>query len=576
MAQPEPDTTIDVAQNAENLDTPTLSQIPLQLCLTKQCENLLNSARWTVMLLSGSPFARGITFIGGLVCYWLAFPPFEFAPAGWFAPLLWLIALQNMKPLQRYRAMFCVGYALTVAMVFWLWALFGVMAIALWGILALMFSLWGFLISFPRFRSPVLEVLWPAVSWCAVEYFRSEVWGLRFSWFALGYSQQNLLGSILAPWFGVYGISFLMVLWGSLFTALCTMRLHVGHRCLAAVLLCLVPLLALSPLPKWSGEVLGQAMLQQMKSGGHFPAVAEELAPTVPMDLVIWPESVLFGNPLQSRHGAFLRLMNRQAASTKWGVIFGAQDNLTSRSDDFYNTAFLMAPSGDILGKAVKNQPVQFTVDGSPALDVEVCEIPVPDRDEPIHVGIGICYDGSYQQFARKMTLRGADFLAFPTFNVSGWGAIQHLQHQRMFQMRAMENRRSVLVAAFSGPTFGTFPNGLISNALPFGKTSSLVVPICKPAPVPVFVEVGWLLSPLCLFAALGILVWNIWLRFSPRGSEPTGSVFEMKEFPFTVEDVSTEAQQEEDGTGSAENSTQESIGVGGTPLVDDSDPSTG
>lgn len=451
--------------------------------------------------------------------------------AGWFH-CSWVSAVRGLPARRRFWIGFSGGFAAAAAIVFWLWPIFSFASLFLWGILAFYFGLWALLsqgITLPRYLFPI----WTGVAWCGVEYLRGELAPLCFSWLALGYSQQNLIGSRLASVAGIYGVSMVMVIWGAAVAELgrhvwkmrgegpsaASARLRAGLLLLASL-----PLLTLIGVPQWQGESRATAELQQLAEHDEIADLPEtQPAASAPPDLIIWPEYCLFDDPYANHASWFLSRMKGEAGRSRQGVIFGAIDFPDGRSSDpsYWNTAFCLSAGGELLGKAVKNQPIQLLSDGEPASDISVLEIPPPPADaddrSPLRAGVGICYDGSFQRFSTRMARRGAEVLIFPTFNAASWGATQHRQHQRMFQTRAAETGLPVLVAAVSGPTFAAFPGGSASEALPFGRTGRVRVKVSPPAPPTHYVRWGWVTSPAACLLTLGGAILGAWRHAGTR-----------------------------------------------------------
>lgn len=447
----------------------------------------------------------------GALCYAAAFPPIECAPAAWFVPLFWIAALHGLKARRRFELIGAGMFCVSAFLLSWMWTIFHALSLSLWMLMAAYYGLWGFLAgAFPAPRR-LAGYIWIAAAWTGLEYFRGELAPLCFSWLALGYSQRNRLGTVFASSIGVYGVSFIMVLWaGIMFGALRAWRSNGWTRSPAAVLsitLLIIPAASLVPPRPWHGPSLGTAQLRQMREQEMIEDSPSAPAPNSDCSLVVWPEGSYFDDPFRANAKGFLDRARDDAAHSQWGIVFGALDVPVGkpREQGFWNTAFYLDTSGTLVGKAVKNRPVQLMNDGWPANDVVV--IPVADASSqsspttPLRMGFGICYDGSFQRFSQRMRSRGADFLVFPTCNMQAWGAKQYRQHQRMFQMRAAENGCAVLVAAVSGPTFAAFPGGTSTNPLPFQQTARTAVPIGKSMAHTIFTRFGWWFGPL-MFAA--------------------------------------------------------------------------
>jgi apolipoprotein N-acyltransferase len=100
---------------------------------------------------------------------------------------------------------------------------------------------------------------------------------------------------------------------------------------------------------------------------------------------------------------------------------------------NFYNTAFVVGPDGDIIHRQVKSVPIQFFKDGLPAPKREVWQSPWGP------LGILICYDLSYTRVVDDFVRQGARALLAPTMDVADWGRHQHELHARVAPLRAAE-----------------------------------------------------------------------------------------------------------------------------------------
>ena len=88
---------------------------------------------------------------------------------------------------------------------------FGAAALALWLVLAFWVGLFGVLARFSSFGTRWAVVVIP-VLWTGLEYFRSEVYYLRFSWLNAGYAFSNHVQTVPFKLLGVYGLGFLLML----------------------------------------------------------------------------------------------------------------------------------------------------------------------------------------------------------------------------------------------------------------------------------------------------------------------------------------------------------------------------
>ena len=471
----------------------------------------MKTSRWGRLLLA----------VAGSLAYAAAFPPVELTALAWLAPALWLTALRGLPGGQRFRVMFLPAYIGTALVVHWLWALFSGFSMLLWIIPALYLSLWAGISGITNAAPRWLRIVWPAIAWTGLEYFRAEMAPLSFAFGGLGASQANGVGFGLASAVGVYGVSGIMVLAGALAVELVFSRGRAPWLWVTtAILAGLTAYLWMDNQPTRRNNI-GRVWLQQLAqtddiaSWTQIPDRPEDVqAP----DLIVWPELTYANDPSLPECRWFVNLMKHDAANARWGSIFGAvrlAEGSRSVMDPFYNTAYYMQHDGEIIASAGKNQPVQFIADGLPAEDVAVIDLVEVDSNRRegmpaksgLRIGLGICYDGSFQKYARRMVSRGARALIFPTMNIETWGPIQHTQHQRLFQMRAAETGRSVATSAVSGPTFMAQPGGWANERAPYHQTVTLREEFLEPNET-LFNRGGWLTGPVCLgLLAVGVLL---------------------------------------------------------------------
>ena len=141
--------------------------------------------------------------------------PLCFPPLGWW-PLVLLVfpclflASTNTSPGRAYHLGLLhgiIGYGITLH---WFFHIFSVAAIALFVIMGFFTAVFCLLFNFfeKRVKSPLLNMLLAATLWTGIEFFRSELFFLRFPWITPG---SSLGPTVLSPVLGVYGMSFLVV-----------------------------------------------------------------------------------------------------------------------------------------------------------------------------------------------------------------------------------------------------------------------------------------------------------------------------------------------------------------------------
>ena len=99
----------------------------------------------------------------------------------------------------------------------------------------------------------------------------------------------------------------------------------------------------------------------------------------------------------------------------------------------FYNTAFVVGPTGEIVFEQVKNVPIQFFADGLPAPERKLWHSPWG------RLGLAVCYDLNYRRVIDDFIRLGAQALIIPTMDVTDWGENQHRLHARTAPVRSAE-----------------------------------------------------------------------------------------------------------------------------------------
>jgi len=124
-------------------------------------------------------------------------------------------------------------------------------------------------------------------------------------------------------------------------------------------------------------------------------------------------------------------------------LLAGGKAQTTSGA--YYNTAFVIGPSGKTVFQQAKKVPIQFFDDGLPAEQQTLWESPWG------RLGICICYDLSFSRVVDELVRQGAQGILVPTMDVMSWGEYQHQLHARVAPVRAMEYGVPILRVASSG-----------------------------------------------------------------------------------------------------------------------------
>jgi apolipoprotein N-acyltransferase len=365
-------------------------------------------------------------------------------PLSGFFVVVYLFALAQLARLDTWRKAFysglAVGLLIAVGRLDFFWTIFSAGALALWLVYAFWLGLFVALarLGLRRFGQPLGWVLIPFF-WCGLEYFRSELYYLRFGWLTPGFAFGEM--PIVMPFktIGTYGISFLLMGLGcsaaSLWTA--SKLKAISVLALGLVLFCLW-----GALEKPDQHAPRAASVRVTGVQMEFPTEKEVL---IRLDETIrrHPETELivlseytFTGPVPEKVKDWCRAQQRY-------VIIGAEKPVTG--GNFYDTAFVLSPQGEVIFQQAKSVPIQFFKDGLPALSQTLWDSPWG------RIGICICYDLSYRRVTDRLIGLGAQALIVPTMDVADWGKPQHELHARVAPTRAAEYGIPVFRVASSG-----------------------------------------------------------------------------------------------------------------------------
>lgn len=434
----------------------------------------------------------------------LSFEPYGAWPCALvaWAPLLFAVKGQSAR--QAFSLGFLQGMAAYGFSLYWFFTIFGWLAMALYAIISLFSGLFcmGVAVSDRKIRCPFLNVLFVALWWTGIEFFRSELFFLRFSWITPG----TAMGPVwLSPLVGVYGVSFCVMLIPAALRWKKTWPLGIAAAAVMALLGIFRP-----PAVAPSEQALTVAAIQSDSShAARAMALTESTADRKPR-LVVWPEYAIVQElrKQQPRTLADLQaLCGKMACVCVLGTRTGAQDAVHGHAGKagWYNTALTVDGSG-ILGEYYKTRPVHFFNDGIPGKKYNVIKTPLG------MLGTPICFDYDYSAVSRRMALNGAALFAIPSYDAKHWTMTQHRQHAALLPLRAAENGRWMVCAASSGISCIVDPHGRIHQSLETMDEGVIVGRVEAITTLTFFTRLGWLFPWVCLVVSIlwffALLLW--------------------------------------------------------------------
>ena len=439
--------------------------------------------------------------LAGAVCFNLAYNWVSLPALGWiiFGYALALVQLTRQTSVRRaFYFGLATGYLSFAPQLLFMWHIFGPAAPVLWLVLAFWIGLFTAISCGARRRWGGGANLWliPMV-WTGVEYFRSELYYLKFSWLNLGYALTPL------PVIGMYGRGFLVFALVALLLSKpkgCPTRLVWFGKVIIGVAIFIMALNGIRLHDRGAGPQLTITGIQLEFPNDYIVARSLDTA------LKKHPETQIFVLSEYTLTGSVPDSLKSWCRNHSRFLIVGGKEEVTN--EDYYNTAYVVGTNGNIVFQQAKSVPIQFFKDGRPAPRQEVWNSPWGK------IGICICYDLSYTRVTDELIRQGAQLLIVPTMDVAEWGAHQHELHSRVAPVRAAEYGVPVFRLASSGISQAVNSAGVVEAQTTF-PGSGEILPASLRLPRDGTLPVDRYLAPVCV-AATGLV--TILLLWRARG----------------------------------------------------------
>ncbi len=472
----------------------------------------------------------------------LAFAPWQWSVLAILVPCGLIFLWQYSRSVSEATAIgFLFGLTFFATGVYWiyysiytyghspLWLAYFLM-ILLCAVLALFPAVVGLLLRIITIRAWLRYLcLYPSL-WALLEGVRAII-GSGFPWLSLGYSQTNTALAGLAPFIGVYGLSWLCVFMsGLLFVA------YHNKQCSLRI----IPLVAIALIYglgyttqqiHWGVEkppLLSVALIQGNVTQGikwdpsrlannieHYLDLTQDYLGT---DFIIWPEAAI---PTDIRYiQATLDHMDTVLKNQNSHLLTGIIDSQENNQD--YNALILLGQSHGLYRKRHlvpfgEYLPMQSWL--SPLLrywQLPNSSLSVGPTTQAalivneVTVAPFICYEIIFPGLVRQ-SLPAAELLV--TISDDAWfGDSPALsQHMQMAQMRSIEMARPQLFVSNSGITAIINHKGVIQKQLPIDEARVLTGTVMPHQGLTPFIYYGswpvWIVSILSLLLALGFKI---------------------------------------------------------------------
>ncbi|MCD6045998.1 MAG: lnt [Gammaproteobacteria bacterium] len=368
--------------------------------------------------------------------------------------------------------------------------------------------------------------------WVLLEGVRAII-GSGFPWLSLGYSQTNTPLAGLAPFIGVYGLSWLCVFMGGLLF----MAYQNKRWPLRIILLGTIGLLyglgyGGKHIP-WGGSkppALSVALVQgnvtqdlkwdPLRLGKNLEHYLQLTQNHLDTDLIIWPEAAIPAeiNDIIPTLDHMDAVLKKHHTNLLTGIIDNDVNNhyynaliLLGQGEGVYRKRHLV-PFGEYLPlQRWLSALLQYWQLPNASLSAGP-KTPTALMVNGVNVAPFICYEIIFPGLVRK-SLPAAELLV--TISDDAWfGDSPALsQHLQMAQMRSIEMARPQLFVSNSGITAIVDHKGEIQKRLPIDDAIVLTGNVIPHQGMTPFIYYGswpvWIVSVLCLLLALGRWHWN-------------------------------------------------------------------
>lgn len=436
----------------------------------------------------------------------LSFPLFDLEFLAWFALVPLFFSVEGKGLRRSFELGFLTGIIAFLGILYWIIVAVhtygnvplipsGLILLLLVGYLSLFIGAFTFLTRLIQIRSGLRTLLFTPLLWVALEYLRSFLL-TGFPWANLGYSQYlNLPFIQMADVTGVYGPSFVVLLvnatlfgvlrqWSKrifpvkevIFTALILLGLLIyGYLRMEGVERDMIqnPTLKIGLVQGNIDQSVKWDKSFQTETLRTYEKLSSKVAEEKP-DLIIWPETAtpFFFQEAEEFQPVILGIPKRTDAF----LLFGAPSfKIEKGKVNHYNSAYLVSPSGELVGKYDKIHLVPFGEyvpmqqllffigslgegigDFKPGKEIFTFSLPQGK------FGVLICFEIIFPDLCRRFVKGGAKFLVTITNDAWFGRTSAPYQHFSMAAFRAVENRVFVARAANTGITGLIDPRGKI------------------------------------------------------------------------------------------------------------------
>ena len=373
--------------------------------------------------------------------------------------LLWLVFAPSFR--WSFYTALAVGTVNAAIQMGFFWRIFSGASILLWIILGFWIALFVLLARGVKVRFGDKAFLCAApFLWTGLEYFRSELYYLRFSWGNEAYLFAHAARIPAFLGLGMYGVGFCFM------GVVCAASLGGKRMWITLPTLAAMFSLFSRVQPFGVGSIGSMDSVEVAGIQREFPSVGETLVDLEELSKA-HPEAQLLVLSEYATDGEPAQQVKSWCRRRHKFLILGGKD--PAGADQFYDTVFVMDDHGEVVFKQAKAIPLPLFKDGLPALRQKVWNSPWG------RIGICICYDLSHTRVTDELIRQGARMIIQPTMDLEVWGKEQHELHAMVAPIRAAEYGVPIFRVASSGISQIVNCRGEVTASAPMPGDGSVI-----------------------------------------------------------------------------------------------------
>jgi apolipoprotein N-acyltransferase len=496
-----------------------------------------------------------------------SFPPVKLSFLAWIAFIPLLVSIRDKAPRHAFKLGFITGFFHTITLIYWI-----VVVLGQYGNLSLPISLLAlvllslFLALYPamfsclacRLNHGLFFPFFLGAFWVSMEYARAHL-VTGFPWCLLGYSQYEHLAVIqISNLFGVYAVSFLIVLLNGLIFQSFFRNKQIKHPCLkwewgfVALLIAGTLTYGFQQLSQKNAQdnsaphiraAVVQANIDQsvkwkpsyqLQTLKTYFKLSRSVGHSEP-ELLVWPETAL---PFFYQDAPFFSPKMRDL-STELGalLLFGspAYKRINGKIR-YYNRAYMVTPGISVPQYYDKRHLVPFgeyvplkkylpfinhLVQAAGNFAQGEKQSPLKEKD--LSMGVLICFEAIFPELARDLSREGANLLVNITNDAWFGTTSAPYQHLSMAVFRSVETGIPMIRAANTGFSAFIGTNGKILS-----KTHLFVEAVLdrslpvSPAKPTIYTRSGDLFAGVLVLISLLNLLYSFQKRLKKRTTTDT------------------------------------------------------